>query len=55
MEYSKYNEIVAAAEIWRHWWLHSRAKPELTALRELLEAAEVALEHEVAKLTDNEV
>lgn len=52
-----FREIVGAAEIWRHWWLKTHGHsftagdPEMESLLELRDAAEVALEHQVAMLT----
>src|SRR5258708_28367828 len=49
--------ILAAAEIWRHWWLKTHGRSftagdsQMEELVELRDSAEVALEHEVAALT----
>ena len=53
----RFRAIVAAAEIWRHWWLKTHGKtfvagdPGLEEILELRDAAELTLEHEVAALT----
>lgn len=56
--YAKYTEVVAQAEIWRHWWLLTHGKSfiagdtHMEALIALRDAAESSLERAAAALAE---